>query len=228
MLLLVTTNVKLQLQETNTLRQSADYFCPDAVANASQSFFANSAEEQRSQLIAARYSIFFQLLLVYLGQFLATQMPKVKIFLFRRSTVAMLSSAATTISSATIFDISLSIPYIGVASFAASATASASALAAVTILAAEAEGSVRSMACITLTILHFFCPSAFSFAAEGCSFFCKNFISSGPRGLSSLMGRESVITFKISAISAPKGVAGASSVSSIFGSAEEVISSLHF
>jgi hypothetical protein len=42
------------------------------------------------------------------------------------------------------------------------------------------------------------------------------------------MGRESVITFKISATSAVEGVEGASSVSSTFGSAEEVISSLRF
>jgi hypothetical protein len=82
------------------------------------------------------------------------------------------------------------------------------------------------MACITLTILRFFCPSTFSIAAEGCSFFCKNFVSSGPRGLSSLMGRESLITFKISATSAAEGVEGASSVSSTFGTAKDVVSSL--
>ena len=84
------------------------------------------------------------------------------------------------------------------------------------------------MACITLTILRFFCPSTFYFVAEGCSFFYKNFVSSGPRGLSNLMGRESVITFKLSANSAAEGVEGASSVSSTFGSAEGVVSSLHF
>jgi hypothetical protein len=56
-----------------------------------------------------------------------------------------------------------------VASFSASVEASASALATVTILAADAEGGVRSMACTTLIILRFFCPSTFSFAAEGCS-----------------------------------------------------------
>jgi hypothetical protein len=63
----------------------------------------------------------------------------------------MLSFAAIAVSSTTISDISLSIPDIVVASFAASA----SALAATTILLAEAEGGVRSMACITLTILCF-------------------------------------------------------------------------
>jgi hypothetical protein len=79
-----------------------------------------------------------------------------------------------------------------------------------------------------LTILRFFCPSTFSFAAEGCSFFYKNFVSSGPRGLNSSMGRESVIIFKISATSAVEGVEGASSVSSTFGSADGVLSSLRF
>jgi hypothetical protein len=42
------------------------------------------------------------------------------------------------------------------------------------------------------------------------------------------MGRESVITFKISATSAAEGVEGASSVSPTFGSAVEVVSSLRF
>jgi hypothetical protein len=42
------------------------------------------------------------------------------------------------------------------------------------------------------------------------------------------MGRESVITFKISATSAVEGVEGASSVSSTFGLADGVVSSLHF
>jgi hypothetical protein len=65
---------------------------------------------------------------------------------------------------------------------------------------------------MTLTILHFFRPSAFFFVAEGSSFFCKSFVSSGPRGLSSLMGKDSVITFRISAISAAGGVEGVSSV----------------
>ena len=42
------------------------------------------------------------------------------------------------------------------------------------------------------------------------------------------MGRESVITFKISSTSAAEGVEGASSVSPTFGSTEEVMSSFHF
>jgi K+ transporter len=54
---------------------------------------------------------------------------------------------------------------------------------------------------------------------EGSPFFCKSFVSSGLRGLSSLMGKDSVITFKISAISAVRGVKEVSSVASvIFGS----------
>jgi hypothetical protein len=57
---------------------------------------------------------------------------------------------------------SLSIPHIVLTSLAASAaaaalaTTSALALATGTILDAEAEGGVRSIACITLTILRFF------------------------------------------------------------------------
>jgi hypothetical protein len=69
-----------------------------------------------------------------------------------------------------------------------------------------------------VTILRFFGPTAF-FAAEGSSFFYKSFVSCGPRGLSILIGKDSVITFKISSTSAAKGVKGASSsVSAIFGS----------
>jgi hypothetical protein len=83
---------------------------------------------------------------------------------------------------------------------------------------AEAGGGVSSMACITVTILHFFGPTAF-FAAEGSSFFCKSFVSCGPRGLSSLIGKDSVITFKISSTSATEGVEGvSSSISAAFGS----------
>jgi hypothetical protein len=68
----------------------------------------------------------------------------------------MFSYPVTTVSSATISDMSLSIPNIVVASFVALAAALALALAAVTILDAKAEGDVRSIACITLTILRFF------------------------------------------------------------------------
>jgi hypothetical protein len=62
----------------------------------------------------------------------------------------------------------------------------------------------------TVTILHFFGPTAF-FAAEGSSFFCKSFVSCGPRGLSSLIGKDLVITFKVSPTSAAEGVEGVSS-----------------
>jgi hypothetical protein len=57
------------------------------------------------------------------------------------------------------------------------------------------------------------------FVAEGSSFFCKSFISSGPRGLSSLTGKDSVITFKISATSVAGGVEEVSPSTSVtFGS----------
>jgi hypothetical protein len=80
---------------------------------------------------------------------------------------------------------------------AAAASAEVSASAASVIFDAEASGGVSSMACITVIILWFLGPSAF-FAADGSSFFCKSFVSCGPRGLSSLIGKDSVITFKIS------------------------------
>jgi hypothetical protein len=63
-----------------------------------------------------------------------------------------------------------------------------------------------------------FGPTAF-FAAEGSSFFCKSFVSCGPSGLSSLIGKDLVITFKISSTSAAEGVEGvSSSISAAFGS----------
>ena len=54
--------------------------------------------------------------------------------------------------------------------------------------------------------------SAFSSIAEGFSFLRKSFVSSNPRGLSSLNGGESVITFKISATSTAVGNGGVLSV----------------
>jgi hypothetical protein len=90
--------------------------------------------------------------------------------------------------------------------------------AAGVIFYAETGGGVSSMACITVTILRFFGLADF-FVAEGSSFFCKSFVSCGPSGLSSLIGKDSVITFKISSSSAAEGVEGASSsISAIFGS----------
>jgi uncharacterized membrane protein len=91
-------------------------------------------------------------------------------------------------------------------------------LAAGVIFDAEAGGGVSSIACITVTILWFLGPTAF-FVAEGSSFLYKSFVSCGPRGLRSLIGKDSVITFKISATSATEGVEGvSSSISTTFGS----------
>jgi hypothetical protein len=104
----------------------------------------------------------------------------------------MTYSAAATISSVGISNINLSITDNVLSKLAAStaavasadmfASAAASVLAVGAILDAEADGGIRSMACITLPILRFFSPSVF-FVAEGSSFFCKSFVSSGPRGL---------------------------------------------
>jgi hypothetical protein len=140
----------------------------------------------------------------------------------------MTYSAAVDVSSVGISSINLSIPDKVASRLAASmaaaawvdvfASAVASALVVGTILVAETGGGVFSIAYITLPILGFFSPSAF-FVAECSSFFYKSFVSSGPRGLSSLIGRDSVITFKISATSAAGGVEGVSSSSSVtFGS----------
>jgi hypothetical protein len=68
---------------------------------------------------------------------------------------------------------------------------------------------------MTLIILRFFGSVGFS-AAEGSFFFCKSFISSGPSELS-LLGRDSVITFKISSASVADGVEGISSSKLAFG-----------
>jgi hypothetical protein len=72
------------------------------------------------------------------------------------------------------------------------------------------------MASITVTILRFFGPADF-FTAEDSPFFCKSFVRCGPSGLS-VIGRDSVITFKISSTSVTEGVEGlSSSISVIFG-----------
>jgi hypothetical protein len=81
---------------------------------------------------------------------------------------------------------------------------------------AEAGGGVSSMASITVMILRFFGLADF-LPAEGSSFFCKSFIRCGPSGLS-VIGKDSVITFKISSTSAAEGVEGvSSSISVVFG-----------
>jgi hypothetical protein len=73
--------------------------------------------------------------------------------------------------------------------------------AAAVVFDDEAGGGVSSIACIT----------------EGSSFFCKSFASCGPSGLS-LTGKDSVITFRISSMSAAEGVKGVSSyISAVFG-----------
>jgi hypothetical protein len=75
-------------------------------------------------------------------------------------TMATISSTVATASSATISDISLSIPHIVLirlaASVAVSTVVSTSVFATGIILEAEVGGGVRSIACITLTILRFF------------------------------------------------------------------------
>jgi hypothetical protein len=78
---------------------------------------------------------------------------------------------------------------------------------------AEAGGGVSSIASITVIILHFFGPADF-FAAEGSFSFCKSFVRCGPSGLS-LIGKDSVITFRISSTSAAEGVEGVSSSISV-------------
>jgi hypothetical protein len=104
-----------------------------------------------------------------------------------------------------------------------------SASAGIGAFVAEAEGGVCSIACITFIIHRFFCPSIFSSVAEGVSVLCKSFVSSNPRGLSSLNGGDSVITFKISTTSTANGDGGIFfAASSSFGSVEGIWSSFHF
>jgi hypothetical protein len=98
------------------------------------------------------------------------------------------------------------------------ASTEAATSAAGVIFYAEVGGGVSSIACITVIFLRLFGPTAF-FAAEGSSFFCKSFISYGPSGLSNLIGKDSVISFRISSTSAADGVEGvSSSISANFGS----------
>jgi hypothetical protein len=72
------------------------------------------------------------------------------------------------------------------------------------------------MASITVIILRLFVLADF-FAVESSPFFCKSFVRCGPSGLS-VIGKDSVITFKISSTSAAEGVEGvSSSISVVFG-----------
>jgi hypothetical protein len=105
--------------------------------------------------------------------------------------------------------------FVASAAAASEVEASVGAASAATVFGAEADGSVSSIASMTVIILHFFGSVGFS-ATEGSFFFCKSFISSGPSGLS-LLGRDSVITFKISSASVAEGVEGISSSKSAFG-----------
>jgi hypothetical protein len=84
------------------------------------------------------------------------------------------------------------------------------------IFDAEAGGGVSSIASITVIILRLFGPTDF-FAAEGSFFFYKSFVRCGPSGLS-LIGKDSVIIFRISSMSAVEGIEGvSSSISIVFG-----------
>jgi hypothetical protein len=104
--------------------------------------------------------------------------------------------------------------FVASAAAASEVEASAGAASAAVAFGTEADGSVSSIASMTVIILRFFGSAGFS-ATEG-SFFYKSFISSGPSGLS-LFGRDSVITFKISSVSATEGVEGISSSKSASG-----------
>jgi hypothetical protein len=78
---------------------------------------------------------------------------------------------------------------------------------------AKAGGGVSSMASITVIILRFFGPADF-FVADGSFFFYKSFVRCGPSGLS-LLGKDSVITFRDSSTSATEGVEAVSSSLSV-------------
>jgi hypothetical protein len=139
-------------------------------------------------------------------------------------TVARVSSAAVAASFAAIFksilSISEKVPSRFVSSIvsasAVAASAGAASVAAASVFYAEAGGGVSSMASITVIILRSFGPAVF-FAAESSPFLCKSFVRCGPSGLS-LIGNDSVITFKKISTSAAEGVEGASSsISVVFG-----------
>jgi hypothetical protein len=134
---------------------------------------------------------------------------------------AAASSAAKSKSTLPILDNALS----RLVASAVAASAKAATSATGVIFYAEAGGGISLIACITVTILRFFDPTAF-FATEGSSFFCKIFVSCGPRGLSILIGKDSVITFRISSTSVAEGVEGvSSSISAAFGSGDAAFSS---
>jgi hypothetical protein len=138
--------------------------------------------------------------------------------------VARVSSAAVAAYSTAIFKSILSIlekvPSRFVSSAVSASTVAASAGAALVAAASsaagvfdtEAGGGVSSMTSITVIILRLFGTADFLAAEE--SSFCKTFVRCGPSGLS-LIGKDSVITIRISSTSAAEGVEGASSSSSV-------------
>jgi hypothetical protein len=103
-----------------------------------------------------------------------------------------------------------------IAASAVAASVAVATLAAGVIFDAKAGGGVSSIVSITVIILRLFGPADF-FAAEGSFFFYKSFVRCGPNVLS-LIGKDSVITFRISSTSAAEGVEGvSSSISIVFG-----------
>jgi hypothetical protein len=105
--------------------------------------------------------------------------------------------------------------FVASAAAASEVEASAGAASPAAVFGAEADGGVSSIASMTVIILRFFGSAGFS-ATEGSFFFYKSFISNGPSRLS-LLGRDLVITFKISSASVAEDVEGISSSKSAFG-----------
>jgi hypothetical protein len=143
-------------------------------------------------------------------------------------TMARVSSAAAAASSVAIFKSILSISENVLSRFVALAVAASAVVASVGsasvavapsiagVFDAEVGGGVSSIASIIVLILHLFGPADF-FAAEGSFFFYQSFVRCGPSGLS-LIGKDSVITFRISSTSTAEGVEGdSSSISVVFG-----------
>jgi hypothetical protein len=105
--------------------------------------------------------------------------------------------------------------FVASAAAASEVEAFAGAALVAAVFGAEADDGVSSIASMTVIILRFFGLVGF-LAAEGSFFLYKSFISSGPSGIS-LLGRDSVITFKISSALVAEGVEGISSSKSAFG-----------
>jgi hypothetical protein len=130
-----------------------------------------------------------------------------------------------------MFDIILSILNMVAVRSSPSVATAASASVDLTVLSTEAGGRVHSIAYSMFIIRRFFWPPSLPSVAEGISLFCKRFVSSNLRGLSSLNGGDSDITFKISDTLAIEGEGGLiifSGASCTFGSAEGILSSFRF